>query len=87
MGNDTAAVAAMFNGYWSEVQMIGEVQTLDSEMQILAEKIAVTSTDLGLSEGRLDFLTDGLRNLTNAEPGHNQTVQNILDQVLDDSAF
>ena len=36
MGNDTAALRDTFHTYWDEVQMIGEVQTLDSQLQVNA---------------------------------------------------
>ena len=81
MGNDTTALKATFDQYWTQVQMIGEVQMLDSQMQVLADHIAMTSADLGLSEGHLDVLTDGIKNLTLAEPEHNRTVQGLLDKV------
>ena len=69
--------------YWSEVQLIGEVQGQGAIMQDLANQINATMTNLGISEGRLDVLTMGLRNLTTMAPIYNRTVEQLLSRVSD----
>lgn len=81
MGNDTRALEEQFNEYLAQMEMIGEVQQLDAEMQDLALIINTTSSDLGISEGQLDVLTSGVQELKEAAPGHNKTVKDLVTRV------
>lgn len=81
LGNDTVALQKVWEGYWEDAQVVGDVQMLDSWLVSLDNQIVATLNALGTSQDRLDVLTEDVDALIAQEPGYTADVSTLENRV------